>query len=233
MTTEKKRILIVDDEENLTWSIANNLRREFKQHEIFSVNSGDQALEILKKERIDLLISDIQMPGTDGLTLLDYITENLPDSKVILMTSLDNPELKKIADEFGIYFFEKPFEMFEFKKAVHHILEKIPQAVKKSKFDNSLQEVILRQNESKFTGCLTVKNESSSGRIFFQTGEIIHAQTDNYDGELALINILNWNNISYEAVTNKKKPGRKTIYYGWKLLKKDLSKNYFNEKTKF
>lgn len=204
MTTEKKRILIVDDEENLTWSMENNLKREFKHHEILSVNSGDQALEMLNKLHIDLVISDIQMPGTDGLTLLDYITENLPDSKVILMTSLDNPELRKIADEFGIYFFEKPFEMAEFKKAVHQILEKIPQIAKKSRIDGSLQKLILLQNEKKFTGCLTIKNESVSGRIFFQTGEIIHAQTHNYDGEMALINILSWDNVSYDAIATKK-----------------------------
>lgn len=225
MTTEKKRILIVDDEENLTWSIANNLKKEFKQHEIFSVNSGDQALEILQKMPFDLVISDIQMPGTDGLTLLDYITENMPQAKVILMTSLDKLELRMMAEKFGIYFFEKPFDMPELKKAIRQVIEKNPQPENNYEINESLQDLILLQNETRFTGYLTIKTDSDSGIIFFQHGEIIHARTDNFEGEMALINILNWNHFSCEAVVDKKKPGRKTIYYGWTLLKKDLSNN--------
>ena len=78
MNAEKKRILIVDDEESLTWIIAKNLRNQYKDHKIYSMNSGDEALKLLKRLQFDLVISDIQMPGTNGLVLLDYIKSLCP-----------------------------------------------------------------------------------------------------------------------------------------------------------
>ena len=60
-----KRILIVDDEKNLTTALDSFFQS--KGHEIYIANSGESALEFLKKEKVDLVLLDLTMPGVDGI----------------------------------------------------------------------------------------------------------------------------------------------------------------------
>ena len=221
MSSAMQRILIVDDEESLTWSITKNLQKQYKDHEIYSANSGDEALKMLKRLTFDLVISDIQMPGTDGLVLLDFVKKNNPEVPVIIMTSLDKPEIKKLAAQgSGIYYFEKPFDMFEFKKTISIALLEITSNMKKNQQKFSLKEIIREKYYNKFSGTLNVSNTQKSGALYFQNGEIIHAKTADLEGELALLNVLNWNKVNYSMNLSDSKV-QKTIHYGWKLVMKD------------
>ena len=70
---KKQRILIVDDEETLTWSMAKSLSKDKDKYEVMIANSGREALILLKKSKVDLVISDIRMPDINGLDLLVQI----------------------------------------------------------------------------------------------------------------------------------------------------------------
>ncbi|MBL7092941.1 response regulator [candidate division KSB1 bacterium] len=221
MKQGEKRILVVDDEESLTWGITKNLQKQYKDYKFYSLNSGEEALSVLKRLQFNLVISDIQMPGTNGLVLLDYVKKHNPEVPVIIMSSLNKPEIKNLANpNTGIYYFEKPFEMVEFKKTISNILRKrsIKKRSKKEKL--TLDELIKKNFQKKFNGFVTVKNVNKSGVLHFQGGEIIHAKTDEFEGELALINVLNWKKINYNVVLSNE-PVQKTIYYGWKMLIQD------------
>ncbi|MFQ5518830.1 MAG: response regulator, partial [Mariprofundus sp.] len=75
---------------------------------------GDTALDALKQEHFDLLLSDIVMPGADGLTLLRYIHEHDLDTLVLLMTGYSGIENALHAVEQGAYdFVSKPFQLPE------------------------------------------------------------------------------------------------------------------------
>jgi CheY-like chemotaxis protein len=221
MKQVKKSILIVDDEESLTWGITKNLQKKYKDYKIYAMNSGEEALNMLKRLQFDLVISDIQMPGTNGLELLDYIKKNNPQVPVIMMSSLHTAELEKLENpNSGVYYFEKPFEIIEFKKAISRIFQK-RSTEKKIKNENlTLDELINKNFQKKFNGFVTVKNTNKSGVLHFQGGEIIHAKTDEFEGELALINVLNWKKVNYDVVLNNE-PVQKTIYYGWKMFMKE------------
>ncbi|OQX95694.1 hypothetical protein B6I21_04075 [candidate division KSB1 bacterium 4572_119] len=225
MKTEVKRILIIDDEENLTWSIANNLKREYSGYEIETVTSGDLALEMLKQKSFDIVISDIHMPGADGYMVLDYVKKNLPDSRFILMTSQYNSDAEKIAAGSGVQFFEKPFDMRDFKKTVKSMLMELSAPGKEKSRKKSLQDFIKKQYDQKITGSINVKNGRDAGEIFFKAGEIVHARTKELSGEMALLNMLNWKTASFEFIKDKNQSEKRTIYYGWKLLKNDLTKH--------
>jgi len=222
MEKDSKRILIVDDEENLTWSIANNLRREYKRHEVYSVTSGDQALDILKRLSFNVVISDIKMPGINGLMLLEYVKKHLPDATVILMTSLFNPDLKKIADGSGTYFLEKPFDIAELKRTINRILENGSQPNNSIAPNKKLREVIRENYQNQFTGIYKLKNGREWGEVYFHLGEIVHAKIKDYEGELALIDILNWQNVDFELIKKNDQPLKRTIYYGWKMFSQEL-----------
>ena len=197
------------------------LQKQYKDHEIYSMNSGDEALKILKRLPFNLVISDIQMPGTDGLVLLDYVKKHSPDVPVIIMTSLDKPEIKSLAKQgSGIYYFEKPFDMGEFKKTIKDALTDVPVQTKNELQNLSLKELIRKNYHNKFSGTVNVRNVHKSGMLYFQDGEIIHAITEDLEGELALLNVLSWSKVNYDMVLTDEHI-TKTIYYGWKLLVKD------------
>lgn len=82
------RLLIVDDLPIITDGLAELFQLEPNlQLEVYKAYSGTEALELLKKHRIDIVLSDILMPGMDGIELLREIRSNWPACKVILLTS--------------------------------------------------------------------------------------------------------------------------------------------------
>ena len=104
-----ENILIVDDEKNYTTIIGEILQEE--GYTSITASSGMEALDILNNEIIDLVLTDVKMPGMSGIQLLENIKELNPDIPVIIMTAYGS--VKKAVDAMhkGAYtFILKPFE---------------------------------------------------------------------------------------------------------------------------
>ena len=82
-----KKVLIVDDEEDMLWMLQRNLDSGIPNIETFTAQSGVEALDVLEKTDISLVITDINMPGMSGLELLTEISSRWKDTKVIIMTA--------------------------------------------------------------------------------------------------------------------------------------------------
>jgi len=218
MTSVSKKILIVDDEEDLTWSISRSLRKENEQYEIICVNSGDEALKFLKQISFDLLISDIRMPGKDGIMLISYAKRHHPGMKVIVMSAWYGPEIREmLKNASDIFYVEKPFEISYLKSIIYHVFFRISDAYKDRLIDLSLKDIIRLNCQNKFNGSLNVTNGRENGVIHFRAGEVIHAQVGELEGESAFLDVLNWNDFEYDT-TLTDKPIKKTINNGWKTL---------------
>ncbi|MEA1967828.1 MAG: sigma-54 dependent transcriptional regulator [Thermodesulfobacteriota bacterium] len=103
------RILIVDDEKNYPTIIGEILKEE--GYEPVTASNSLAALDILKEESIDLILTDVKMPGMDGLKLLGHIKETDPDLPVIVMTAHGSVEKAVEAMHKGAYtFILKPFD---------------------------------------------------------------------------------------------------------------------------
>ena len=123
MEETKKRILIVDDEEDLTWSLSRRLGRDSFDLEVHCANSGHHALDVFKNHRIDLLVTDLRMPGIDGIELVSRVKDQYPQTSVIVMTAYGTVDAKEALNKIGIMgYIEKPFEFDEFKKLIHQNL---------------------------------------------------------------------------------------------------------------
>ncbi len=104
-----ENILIVDDEKNYPMIIGELLQEE--GYTSLTASSGMEALDILKTELIDLVLTDVKMPGMSGIQLLEKIKEINPDIPVIIMTAYGSVEKAVEAMHKGAYtFILKPFE---------------------------------------------------------------------------------------------------------------------------
>jgi len=218
MTSNSKKILIADDEEDLTWSISRSLRKENQEYEIICVNSGEEALKFLKRIPFDLLISDIRMPGKDGFMLLSHVKEHHPEMKVIVMSAWYGSEIKEIVEKsLKMFYIEKPFEISHLKNVISHAFNDVVEKYKGRLIDLSLKDIVRYNCQNKFNGSLNVTNGKESGIIYFRAGEVIHVQVGKMEGEGAFRNVLNWNDFEYDTVLTSK-PMKKTICDGWKML---------------
>ncbi len=120
-----KRILVVDDEEDLTWSISKSLEKNERAFEVICVNDGDSALAYLASRHVDLVITDVRMPGRDGLTLLRDIQRDYPRTRVIIMTAHDSEEMRHQLARHHVlhYYIEKPFELPYLRRLIFEALE--------------------------------------------------------------------------------------------------------------
>ena len=119
MENSKKKILIVDDEEDLTWSLSRKLGRDPSTLEVVCANSGLKALEILQNTAIDLVLTDLRMPGLNGLQLLSEIRAKYPKTHVIVMTAYGSPEIQEAINHWGeTEYIEKPFEINELRRLI-------------------------------------------------------------------------------------------------------------------
>lgn len=102
-------ILIVDDEKNYTTVLSVVLGEE--GYEILTANSGQEAIELLGTEEVDLVLTDLKMPGMDGLDVLEKAKRQNPDLPVIMMTAHGTVSKAVEAMQKGAYtFILKPFE---------------------------------------------------------------------------------------------------------------------------
>lgn len=119
----EKRILIVDDEETLTFSLYQAFIKCPDNIEVITAASGDEAAEKISKNKFDLVLTDIRMPGMDGLELLTRIKKDNPNIKVIVMTAYGSIEKKEESMRKGAdYYIEKGSDLSDIRKAVMEFL---------------------------------------------------------------------------------------------------------------
>ena len=118
----KPSILIVDDDEVMVETLRNVLRK--KGYELFCAASGNEALELLRKELVDLVLLDMRLPDVDGLEVLSKIKELDTEILVIMMTAYSDVESAVSAMKAGAYhYINKPFELEELRLLIEKGLE--------------------------------------------------------------------------------------------------------------
>jgi EAL domain-containing protein (putative c-di-GMP-specific phosphodiesterase class I)/CheY-like chemotaxis protein len=110
-------VLIADDEPLLLDSLRRIL--ESSGHTVETASDGFVALELIHKEQFDAIVSDISMPGVNGIQLLQAVRQRDPDVPVILITGNPAVETAVQAVEHGIVaYLVKPFDLAEFKQRI-------------------------------------------------------------------------------------------------------------------
>ena len=109
MNNAKPSVLIVDDDKSTRDGLERALRSDYQ---VFLAESGDSALGILAGNNIDILLTDVRMPGMDGITLLQRALAQCPDLVCILVTAYGNVEMAVEAMKHGAHdFLAKPVNL--------------------------------------------------------------------------------------------------------------------------
>jgi len=120
-------ILVVDDEPDVADLFRQRFRREARDgtYVMHFANSGEGALQLLGdgiEPQLIVILSDINMPGMDGLTLLGEVKERYPDLPVMMVTAYGDDERRRRASELGAFeFLTKPVDFDRLKEQLRQL----------------------------------------------------------------------------------------------------------------
>ncbi len=116
----KPVVLIVDDEKSARDGLVRALRRDYR---VLAAESGSSALEVLASQWIDVLLSDVRMPGMDGITLMQRALANNPELVCIILTAYGDVELAVEAMQQGATdFMTKPINLDKLELVLGRVL---------------------------------------------------------------------------------------------------------------
>ena len=185
-------LLIVDDEAQLVRNIANYFESFQNKYRIFTAYSGEEALDLLRREPVDLVLTDFRLPGIDGIEVLRQATDVRPGIRVIVMTAFSSPELRRLSTQAGaVKFLPKPIDLSELRKMVQAVLEE--SAGWSGHMDGldifDLANLLIFSGKSKH---VSVSLGSEKGELVFKNGQLIYANTDDLAGDEAFFRMTLW-----------------------------------------
>lgn len=115
------KILIVDDESGILYFIQNMFLAD--GYEVVIARNGEEAIESVKKDMVDLVITDLRMPRMDGMQLLREVKRFAPSMPVIMLTAYASDKTAIEAKKLGAFtYIAKPFNVAGFLAAVKRAL---------------------------------------------------------------------------------------------------------------
>lgn len=117
------RILIVDDDEDLLYLMGTYLESTGLEYDL--AVSAENARNLLKRCRYDMVISDVNMPGESGLDLLRYVSSVYPETPFVLMTGCDDLRIKRESVRMGCHaYIQKPFYLTELRQIIMNLMRR-------------------------------------------------------------------------------------------------------------
>jgi putative nucleotidyltransferase with HDIG domain len=139
-TNVSPRILIVDDEVEITEILADLLSEDY---ECLRAASAEEALARLTESEFQLVISDITMPGMSGLDMIPHVKELSPDTVVVMISGMQTVESAIGALRLGDFdYLMKPFDLRQVEAVVKRALEHHELVVAKQRYENHLEELV-------------------------------------------------------------------------------------------
>ena len=123
--SDKIRVLIVDDLSETRENVRKLLQFEPDIEVIGQAGTGEEAIEVSRRDQPDIVLMDINMPGIDGITASQTITEQVPYAQIIIMSVQSDPDYMRRAMLAGTrYFLTKPFGGDELVSSIRNVYEK-------------------------------------------------------------------------------------------------------------
>jgi len=149
--TENRKVWIVDDDKSIRWVLEKALTKE--DVSITSFADPRLVLEQIQHETPDVIISDIRMPGLDGIKLLEEIKQQSPNVPVIIMTAYSDLDRAVSAFREGAFeYLSKPFDVDE-------VINLVKKAIQEKDADESTKKVTNIKNVDEIIGSASAMQE--------------------------------------------------------------------------
>jgi CheY-like chemotaxis protein len=215
---QRRRVLVVDDEESLAWALSNRLAKVRPHFSVDTAHDGETALVKLHDAPADLLVADIRMPGMSGIDLVLAAQQLNPKLRVIVMTAFKTTDVDRLTAASTIHFLEKPFEFERFLSVVDAAFDDEGETGFSGAISvQTLPDIVQLYVLSNATGALTVRHKTGEGKLWFEHGAIPHAVTSTKTGEDALYEIMMWSGGEFSMQLGVPWPER-SITASWQEL---------------
>jgi CheY-like chemotaxis protein len=115
------KILVIDDEQGIRDLLDTLLRR--KGYDVVLAESGQKGLDLFRRERPDVVVLDLKMPGMDGLAVLQQVRSFNPKQPVIVLTGAGTPEIEQQVRALGVTeYVEKEFSLHRLGDSLKRLL---------------------------------------------------------------------------------------------------------------
>ena len=130
--THQTHILVVEDEPDVRLLLAREISD--KGHEVVAVTDSAQAIEEMGRGKFDVVLTDVRMPGMDGMALTEWIKRTRPDTNVIVMTGYVSIEGEATGVWLGAFdYLRKPFGEMDL------VISSIDRAIQKRRVEEDLR----------------------------------------------------------------------------------------------
>jgi CheY-like chemotaxis protein len=165
-----KNILIVDDEPKVSYTLKASLESLGSDYVVAQADSAEDALSALARSPYDLIVTDLRMPGMNGLDLIGRVKRDNPTTQAILITAYGSDDVAEASHRLQTaHYFTKPFRIEEFVQAVVETLN-MPA---KPAVDRRFKWLVQRLQDLRFeVGAQSVALADGHGRLLAESGTL-------------------------------------------------------------
>lgn len=193
---QTKQLLFLDDDPDFLETIKAMIPHLTRQHwRVFLARDAARALAMLRKHRIDLVVSDLDMPVVDGLQFLQVLHQVCPHPrKVVLSSHSDEHYRQECLNRGAVLYLKKPSSAEGF-QSIFRILNEIlcwetPRGFSGLLRSVTLGDLVQLECISCASSILQITTSTVSGRIFIEKGRVIHAEVENKRGAEAFMDLV-------------------------------------------
>ncbi len=184
------KVLIVEDDPAQSRLLGKAISRRRPDYSVVCTANGREAIGVLEREDIDLVLTDLQMSEMNGFELLAWMLTHKPAISVFTMTAYGNSETQaRLAALGSVECYTKPIDVAGvLRKFSDCVAQSIRGQVKNVGLASFLQLLEMEQK----TCTLTVRFNDQSGTLFMRKGELLDARLGDRSGEEAATTIIGW-----------------------------------------
>ena len=215
------KVLIVDDDAQLLTIITDTLKKYSNKFELITAKDGLEAIKVMRKQPVSLVVTDLKMPIVNGLVLLAYMSKNFPTIPCIIMTGHGTPFMQKRLEEEALHYIEKPFKVTDLARSIISILGQ--EEILGGTLNGVSVTGFLKLVEMEHITCLCEISspENKKGYLLFDGGVLCNAYYGNIRGEEAALILLKMDDVKIKF----RKPPKEKVHRKIETELSDLLKD--------
>ncbi|QUW00807.1 response regulator [Chloracidobacterium sp. MS 40/45] len=205
-----KRVLLVDDDQAVLQIVSKWLGHYQETFTIITAEHGREALDILLRQPVDVVVTDLQMPVMDGFELIAHLLSEQMSVPIIIMTAMVVSAVENRLQGVGAFpVIRKPLSV----TALHNLICNELDARQQGVIQGLTLPSFLQLLEAECKSCaLRVTASGRVGYLYFSDGELFHAETGESSGEAAAYDILLWDAVKLQMAALPATPPPKTLH---------------------